>query len=375
MDKMLLNNHQVTVMNLMQEGQVLLSDMGLTDLAGEVDRQARDSASRKAPEIMFYGLYNAGKSTLINALCQKAVAEVGDVPTTAAIQTVPYAGYTLVDTPGINAKEEHTNIAVKEIDHSDLVLFVVDNGDGFERKIVAQAVIEIMRRGKAVAVVINQKNVSDDEDMSLRVSDQPSIRGVYNKVLENLNRQARSEGIPQLEDSKLFLGIFPVNAQMAFDASEAASEDATLLQECSGIQSLVNAMDKSIRSSSAVRMLLTPVTFLREKLKEGLQEYQNSSIFGEQEKYARERQILAESRQRTGDRLKAEGLRKIEAAFEEIQARAADGQSVDSISARLQQELTDLIKSVAAQESELVSVNLKKLELPESSVVDSVVRR
>ncbi len=46
MDKILLNNHQVTVMNLMQEGQTLLSNMGLTDLAGAVESQARDSASR-----------------------------------------------------------------------------------------------------------------------------------------------------------------------------------------------------------------------------------------------------------------------------------------------------------------------------------------
>lgn len=36
-------------------------------------------------KIMVYGVYNAGKSTLINAMAGEEVAEVGDVPVTATI--------------------------------------------------------------------------------------------------------------------------------------------------------------------------------------------------------------------------------------------------------------------------------------------------
>jgi len=364
MNQMLLKNHQTVIVDLMTEGQDLLSNMKLPDFVGEVGEQAKLCITRDVPVIMFYGLYNAGKSTLINAMCQKYIAKVGDVPTTASIQQVPWDGYTLIDTPGINANEEHTKIATGEIDCSDVVLFVVDNADGFEREIVAKAVVEIMGRGKAVAVVVNQKNVDAGEDINIPVPHLPSMLRVSGKVLENLNRQAIAQGMGDLVDSKTFLGIYPVNAQSAFEASELDQAGAELMKENSGINTLVNEMNRTILKSSAVRMLLTPATFLREKLKEALAVYENTSVFGAQENYAKERRILAESRQRMGDRLKAEGLRKIDAAFEDIQAKGASGEPIDQVSEQLQRDLTELIRSVAAQESEMVSVDVKKLNLP-----------
>jgi len=364
MDQMLLKNHQAVIVELMTQGQGLLSDMKLSGLAGEVEEQTRLCMTKDVPVIMFYGLYNAGKSTLINALCQKEVAKVGDVPTTATIQQVPWNGYTLIDTPGINANEQHTKIAVGEIDRCDVVLFVVDNADGFEREIVAQAVVEIMRRGKAVAVVVNQKNVDGNEDINIPVPHLPSMARVSDKVLENLNRQAAAQGLGALVDSKTFLGIYPVNAQSALEARELDQAGAKLMKENSGINTLVNEMDRTILKSSAVRMLLTPATILREKLKEALAVYEDTPLFGTQENYAKERRILAQSRQRMGDRLKAEGLRKIDAAFEEIQAKGASGAPIGQVSEQLQRDLTELIRGVAAQESEMVSVDVKKLDLP-----------
>ena len=134
MKQKLLNDHQQTVTCLMSQGQNLLREMGQYDRAAQIADALKEAQSRQKPTIMFYGLYNAGKSTLINAICQKKIAEVGPVPTTAASQAVDWDGYTLLDTPGINAKDEHTQIAEQEIDSSDLILFVLDNMDGFERK-------------------------------------------------------------------------------------------------------------------------------------------------------------------------------------------------------------------------------------------------
>lgn len=361
---MLLKNHQAAIVELMAEGQGLLSDMEMPDLAGELEEQARLCMTRDVPVIMFYGMYNAGKSTLSNALCQKYVAKVGDVPTTASVQQVPWDGYTLIDTPGINANGQHTRIATGEIDRTDVVLFVVDNSDGFELEIAAQAVVEIMHRGKAVAIVINQKHVDENEDADVPVSHRRSMLRVSDKVLENLNRQASAQGLGELSQNRTFLGICLVNAQDAFEASGLDPDSAALLRENSGINSLVNIMEQSIRQSSAVRMLLTPATFLREKLKDALAACEQMPISGELEKCTREHQILVESRQRTGNRLKAEGMRRIEAAFEEIQAKGARNEPFDQVSEQLQQDLTELIRSVAAQESEIVTVEVKKLDLP-----------
>ena len=219
MKQKLLNDHQQTVTCLMSQGQNLLREMGQYDRAAQIADALKEAQSRQKPTIMFYGLYNAGKSTLINAICQKKIAEVGPVPTTAASQAVDWDGYTLLDTPGINAKDEHTQIAEQEIDSSDLILFVLDNMDGFERKIVYQVIVDILLRQKAVAVVINQKDIKDDET-ELPTSEQPSLQKIAARVMENLHRQAQSVGYELVDNGKLFLGIFMVNAQMALDALE-----------------------------------------------------------------------------------------------------------------------------------------------------------
>ena len=359
MENILLKNHHAAIFELMSEGRDTLEEMELHDFAEEIAAQAQQAQSKKVPTIMFYGLYNAGKSTLINALCEKEVAKVGDVPTTASIQSVPWKGYDLVDTPGINAKEEHTQIAIGEIDRSDLILFVVDNADGFEREIVSHTVVEVLKRGKPVAVVINQKNCDESEDPSIPVPMLPSMERVSAKVAENLRRHSLAEGRDILEEKKNFLGLFLVNAKTAFEASLCTDPGAAaLLRQNAGIESLANAIDQSIRASVPVRMLLTPAVFLKEKLKEALSVYQSTALHSEQKDLMKERKILSESRQRTGDRLLAEGLRKIEAAFEQIRVLASEGKSIDAVPQQLQKELTDLIAEVTNQEGQIVNVEL-----------------
>ena len=115
MATMLIDNHKQTILNLLQEGETLLQQIGDRENVQKLQVIRHEASDKRSPTIMFYGLYNAGKSTLINALCGKDVASTGDVPKTTAIQTVPWEGYTLIDTPGINAHAEHTEIAQKEI--------------------------------------------------------------------------------------------------------------------------------------------------------------------------------------------------------------------------------------------------------------------
>ena len=266
MKQRLLNDHQQTVTCLMSQGQNLLREMGQYDRAAQIADALKEAQSRQKPTIMFYGLYNAGKSTLINAICQKKIAEVGPVPTTAASQAVDWDGYTLLDTPGINAKDEHTQIAEQEIDSSDLILFVLDNMDGFERKIVYQVIVDILLRQKAVAVVINQKDIKDDET-ELPTSEQPSLQKIAARVMENLHRQAQSVGYELVDNGKLFLGIFMVNAQMALDAlNEPIAEDRDMIYQDAGIYSLSHTINETLRASSRVRMLMTPVTNLKKNI-------------------------------------------------------------------------------------------------------------
>ena len=48
---------------------------------------------------MLFGAYNAGKSTLINALLGEERAVVGDIPTTDAVHRYDWDGHIMLDTP------------------------------------------------------------------------------------------------------------------------------------------------------------------------------------------------------------------------------------------------------------------------------------
>ena len=66
-----------------------------------------EKVSQNQPEIMVYGIYNAGKSSIINELIGRDEAEVNDKPTTDRVQYFTFNGYCIADTPGVGAPIEH----------------------------------------------------------------------------------------------------------------------------------------------------------------------------------------------------------------------------------------------------------------------------
>ena len=53
-----------------------------TSVEEQVNKKVLGLLQEQKPKVLVYGIYNAGKSTLVNVLCGKEVAEVGDRPTT-----------------------------------------------------------------------------------------------------------------------------------------------------------------------------------------------------------------------------------------------------------------------------------------------------
>lgn len=364
MANMLIDNHKQAITGLLQEGETLLQRIGDLENAKILRITRQEANEKKSPTIMFYGLYNAGKSTLINALCKSDIAPVGDVPTTTTIQTVPWEGYTLIDTPGINAHTEHTEIAEKEIRQSDVILFIMDNADTFDNAIVYQAIVDILKMGKPLAIVINQKHVDDDEDPNIPVPNQRSIRTIVGKVSSNLEIQGRRNKLYIMEKSDNFLGIFPVNAFTAYSAKDLHDEDGELLYTASGVLSLRNALNESIRRSEYVYMLRTPLINLRDVLREAMKSYQDAAIYGEKQQLAENRESLIASRQRLRDRLMADGLRKIEVALEGAKTAVANGQAVDGLNEKLNQELNVLLTEAANQEQQILQSELHLESVP-----------
>ena len=120
-------------------------------------------------KVAVVGCFNAGKSSLINALVGAKVCETGITPTTMALSPIPYQNgdrIELIDTMGVDSDEfkEHKEPTADEIDKADAVIFVVSannlrsTGDGF--------IGEILRACKTpgILVVTHWDQVDKKED-------------------------------------------------------------------------------------------------------------------------------------------------------------------------------------------------------------------
>jgi small GTP-binding protein len=136
--------------------------------------------------LVVVGEFNAGKSTLINALLGAAVLEEGVTPTTTRIhvlrhgesetrRTLPegieertaplpfLAHLTLVDTPGTNALDRsHEAITERFVPRADLVLFATSADRPFTES--ERAFLEKVRAwGKKIVVVVNKVDILRNE--------------------------------------------------------------------------------------------------------------------------------------------------------------------------------------------------------------------
>ena len=91
---------------------------------------ARNQAVRQIPHIVCTGIYNAGKSTLLNALAGKEIFPTGDIPTTKKIAQAEFGGAVYIDTPGLNAMEEDDRETQAAYGTADFILFVASAQNG-----------------------------------------------------------------------------------------------------------------------------------------------------------------------------------------------------------------------------------------------------
>lgn len=107
--------------------------------------------------VMLFGAYNAGKSTLINALVGREVAKAGDVPTTDAVDVHEWDGHLLLDTPGVNAPIEHEEISREQLQRADLVVFVMRQEDQ-DASDIMNRIFELLDQKRPVFIVLNYED-------------------------------------------------------------------------------------------------------------------------------------------------------------------------------------------------------------------------
>lgn len=254
-----LDGHKLKISELCNRGTDILNKAGLTEKSREFQKYTSEILAKTAPSLMFYGIYNAGKSSIINAIFGENIAAVGDVPTTREIQTVDWKGFKIVDTPGINANNEHTLVAKSEIDKSDVVLFVIDDMN-VEEISFYKALIEVLKKEIHVIIVINQKQA----DYSLEGSDR--LHQLNGRIMELVQIASKKAGMSGVESSKYFHGVIPVNAFTARTSQSLNGEDEQLLYNESNLEMLIREMQSILDASNGTKMLIPAVKFAEQSL-------------------------------------------------------------------------------------------------------------
>lgn len=200
------------------------------------------------PEIMFYGIYSAGKSSIMNELIGEDKAPVSDIPTTDKVTYYEWQGYKLADTPGVAAPIEHENITQEHLKKADIVLFVVGDAGTYEKKENYERLKEIADSGKKIIIVINDKAGymgTDDEALQL--------------IKQKIDSNVRKVGIDNVDDKYCMVAV---NANTA---RKGRLTDKQKLIELSGINELRDIILRELKRTSSFEVLRQAI-FQMEKL-------------------------------------------------------------------------------------------------------------
>lgn len=191
------------------------------------DKRASPSAS-----IMVYGVYNAGKSTLINALLGAEHAKMADRPETDSVNRYPWREFEILDTPGIDAPISHEEVTREQLHAADVVIFVVNPLGVIEEAKTLSTLLELVERDKKVVVVFNSKNHLEPM-VAERLKDE---------LRQHLQVMAQERGMPPVLQA---IPILEVNAKSALKAKLEGKEN---LLARSGLPSLERDLYKFLGS-------------------------------------------------------------------------------------------------------------------------------
>lgn len=121
--------------------------------------------------IMVYGVYNAGKSTLINVLLGQEEAAMDDIPLTDKVTAYAWGKYSILDTPGVDAPIAHEDVTNAQMLKADAVIFVVDPLGTVEEAKTLEVLVDLLAAHKQVFMVFNDKKGLSDMDY-IKLKDQ-----------------------------------------------------------------------------------------------------------------------------------------------------------------------------------------------------------
>lgn len=204
------------------------------------------------PKVMVYGIYNSGKSTLINSLLREAKAEVAACPKTDAVTEYPHGNYILMDAPGVDAPIAHEKVTNAHLSKCHVILFVMSSKGGFESVENYKRLLELIEQNVPFIIVLNERsvgvraNMSAEEKQDLLNRHQQEINAAKEKIIQNLVK---------ISGDKKIINKYEVIALDAKKAWTAVEKDKPALYEKSNVNALELRLNSLLFEKETVQKL------------------------------------------------------------------------------------------------------------------------
>jgi len=208
-------------------------------------KHVQEKMENFAPTLMVYGTYNSGKSTLINALLGvEELAKTGDAPETSQVHAYEYQGYTMYDTPGINAPIQHEQVTEEHLKKCEIVLFVLSNAGSFEEEYIYKKICDIVKMEKPLLIVLNNK-INSDPNAKETIA-------AFDKVNINLSKIGDREGIEHIEEK---LSLLMVDARTALEGKVEQEKELIDESNITRLEEKLKELLEDTDSSEVIRAL------------------------------------------------------------------------------------------------------------------------
>jgi GTP-binding protein EngB required for normal cell division len=339
---------------LLNEQCEAISQINKSETLVKLWEEIVNSNNELKPSVMVYGVYNAGKSTLINALMGEAKAEVADRPMTDKVKDYDWCGYKIWDTPGIDAPKEHEQVTNEQLIKTDVVLMVVSN-ETFENRYVYEKLALLAKQKKPLLLIVNTKQQIDEEGKA----------ATLNRISDNLQKIGSENGITTLYNN---VGISFVNAQSGL---KGKLENKLALLENSGLPQL----EKQITEFLAICGAKTKANTFANRLKLIINEYQSNirneikNLHGTQASILKDRTIEAKNGLRI--RLNAQIKEEIRDYEEDLRLALENAKYIESTIEVIRKKIGDIVREELIEERDKLAVYFDKIFTNEISNLES----
>lgn len=291
----------------------------------QIERLAAEIEQRTAthqPVIMVYGVYNAGKSTLLNALMGKDTAETGEGPRTSVVASYAFGDVRVLDTPGIDAPYDHEQISREQLKKSDAVIFVLSSQGVLEEQQTYVEIGTILAANKPLLLVVNNRS-------GLSSSDQAYAQ-VIEKLRMNLYQHFADDEqlLARLDKTNDFL----INAKLALKGKLLGQP---ALVEASQLPALEKAIGRLFLETDSAQVAVTLGHQIADLLQQGIDAAQQKSSHGELHELGQLLSLISESQITLGTKVENYANRTKSGLKSELSALLSNNQ-VDQVKPALE---------------------------------------